>query len=123
MIRHTGIALLILCSMLTAACKQNTKTAPKEDSYYETLEVSLGSRTLTTGYSAAISGVQTVEIRPQVSGMITEIMIEEGESVRKGQVLFVIDHPLQSHPCIFSSDVRFGWRPYYSSLSYCFRRP
>ena len=91
MIKHTGIAFIMLCSLLVAACKQNTKTAPKEDSYYETLEVSLGSRTLTTGYSAAISGVQTVEIRPQVSGMITEIMIEEGESVRKGQVLFVID--------------------------------
>ena len=55
------------------------------------MTVSLSDRTLTTGYSAAISGVQTVEIRPQVSGMITEIMIEEGESVRKGQVLFVID--------------------------------
>ena len=59
--------------------------------YYETFEVALADRTLSTGYSAAISGVQTVEIRPQVSGMITEILIEEGESVSKGQVLFVID--------------------------------
>ena len=58
---------------------------------YETLEITLSDRTLTTGYSAAISGVQTVEIRPQVSGMITDILIEEGESVSKGQVLFVID--------------------------------
>ena len=32
-----------------------------------------------------------MEIRPQVSGMITDILIEEGESVRKGQVLFIID--------------------------------
>ncbi|MBQ2452167.1 MAG: efflux RND transporter periplasmic adaptor subunit, partial [Bacteroidales bacterium] len=61
------------------------------DSFYETLTVHLSDRTLTTGYSAAISGVQTVEIRPQVSGMITDILIEEGESVRKGQVLFIID--------------------------------
>ena len=55
------------------------------------MSVTRGERTLTTGYSAAISGVQTVEIRPQVSGMITEVLIEEGENVRKGQVLFVID--------------------------------
>ena len=55
------------------------------------MEITLGDRTLTTEYSAAISGVQTVEIRPQVSGMITDILIEEGESVSKGQVLFVID--------------------------------
>ena len=84
MIFAAGLAML-------SACNQSTKTAPKGETYYETLEVTLSDRTLSTGYSAAISGVQTVEIRPQVSGMITEILIEEGESVRKGQVLFIID--------------------------------
>ena len=84
MIFAAGLAIL-------SACNQSTKTAPKGETYYETLEVTLCDRTLSTGYSAAISGVQTVEIRPQVSGMITEILIEEGESVRKGQVLFIID--------------------------------
>ena len=76
---------------ILSACNQSTKTAPKGETYYETLEVSLCDRTLSTGYSAAISGVQTVEIRPQVRGMITDILIEEGESVRKDQILFVID--------------------------------
>ena len=84
MIFAAGLAML-------SACNQSTKTAPKGETYYETVEVALCDRTLSTGYSAAISGVQTVEIRPQVSGMITEILIEEGENVRKGQVLFVID--------------------------------
>ena len=91
MIRKLAFTLLCISGIMLSACKEGTKTAPKEDSYYETFEVILGDRTLSTGYSAAISGVQTVEIRPQVSGMITQILIEEGESVRKGQVLFVID--------------------------------
>lgn len=89
--KRTAIVILMLCGLLATACKEGTKTAPKGDTLYETLEVTLGDRTLSTGYSAAISGVQTVEIRPQVSGMITDILIEEGESVRKGQVLFIID--------------------------------
>lgn len=89
--RRTITVILIISGILLSACKEGTKNAPKENSTYETLEISLTERTLTTGYSAAISGVQTVEIRPQVSGMITEIMIEEGESVRKDQVLFIID--------------------------------
>ena len=89
--KRTAIVILLLCGLLATACKEWTKTAPKGDTLYETLEVTLGDRTLSTGYSAAISGVQTVEIRPQVSGMITDILIEEGESVRKGQVLFIID--------------------------------
>ena len=86
----TAFILIAGIGMLTS-CKENAKNTPAEENLYETLEISLSQRTLTTGYSAAISGVQTVEIRPQVSGMITEIKIEEGESVRKDQVLFVID--------------------------------
>jgi len=91
MMKRIAFATLAVCCMAMTACKEGTTTAPKGDAYYETLQVTLTDRTLSTGYSAAISGVQTVEIRPQVSGMITEILIEEGESVRKGQVLFIID--------------------------------
>ena len=90
--RHKILAFLTLSAAIFGSCNQNpTTVASKNDTVYPTLEVQRSDRTLTTGYSAAISGVQTVEIRPQVSGMITDILIEEGESVRKGQVLFVID--------------------------------
>ena len=83
--------IALLFAILMVSCKEEKKEAAQKENYYETMSVTRGERTLTTGYSAAISGVQTVEIRPQISGMITEILIEEGESVRKGQVLFVID--------------------------------
>ena len=107
MMRKIAFAFLAVSALLTLSCKQGTKTAPKGDTYYETLEVSLSDRTLSTGYSAAISGVQTVEIRPQVSGMITEILIEEGESVRKGQVLFIIDQtPYKAAYEIASANVK-----------------
>ena len=86
------VLAIIFGAIALASCNQNkTQTAAQKENYYETMEVTLSDRTLTTGYSAAISGVQTVEIRPQVSGMITDILIEEGESVTKGQVLFIID--------------------------------
>lgn len=85
------LALISASILLLPACKDSKTQAAAGETFYETVTISLSDRTLTTGYSAAISGVQTVEIRPQVSGMITDILIEEGESVRKGQVLFVID--------------------------------
>ena len=84
-------AIMAICAIALTSCRQAQETKTQKENYYETMEVTLGERTLTTGYSAAISGVQTVEIRPQVSGMITDILIEEGENVTKGQVLFVID--------------------------------
>ena len=86
------IALItLLCAALLVSCKEEKKVEVKKEHYYETLSVTRGDRVLRTGYPATISGMQTVEIRPQVSGMITEVLIEEGESVHKGQVLFIID--------------------------------
>ena len=48
-------------------------------------------RTLTREYTAVVEGRQSVEIRPQVSGTITEVCIDEGAKVSKGQPLFIID--------------------------------
>ncbi|MGM9688245.1 MAG: efflux RND transporter periplasmic adaptor subunit [Alloprevotella sp.] len=56
-----------------------------------TMTVSLTNKTLTTSYSASVKGKQDVEIRPQVSGLITAVHVTEGEKVRKGQPLFTID--------------------------------
>lgn len=58
---------------------------------YKVLVVTSTDKTLTTSYSASIKGKQDVEIRPQISGLITEVRVREGEKVRKGQPLFVID--------------------------------
>ena len=90
--RHTILGVILITAALFSSCRQSSSSSTqKGDTYYPVLEVQKSDIVLTTGYSAAISGVQTVEIRPQVSGMITDILIEEGESVSKGQVLFIID--------------------------------
>lgn len=43
------------------------------------------------GYSARLEAVEYAEIRPQVSGTITEVKFEDGQEVEQGDVLFVID--------------------------------
>ena len=95
--------IALLFAVLMASCKEEKKEAAQKENYYETMSVTRGERTLTTGYSAAISGVQTVEIRPQISGMITEILIEEGSvdihqrtsgGVLNQAVQGVVDHNL-----------------------------
>ena len=55
------------------------------------MEVSRGTRTLSQSYTAVINGRQSVEIRPQVSGTITQVCIAEGAQVKKGQTLVIID--------------------------------
>lgn len=81
--------LIVLAGLSIASCK--SRTVEEETSDYKTLTVKLENRTLMQGYSARLDGQQVVEVRPQVSGLITHICIDEGEKVRKGQVLFVID--------------------------------
>ena len=53
---------------------------------------SLGcSRRRATSYSATIRGRQDIDIYPQVSGTIEKLCVTEGQKVRRGQLLFIID--------------------------------
>lgn len=58
---------------------------------YKTMTVSAGDRELEQSYSATIRGRQDIEIYPQVSGRLMKLLVNEGDVVRKGQTLFVID--------------------------------
>jgi membrane fusion protein, multidrug efflux system len=42
-------------------------------------------------YTGRLAPMGTVEVRPKVSGYLTEVKFEDGDMVKKGQVLFVID--------------------------------
>lgn len=83
-----GTCLVALLGLLTA-CTQSAGTS--QEGGYKTMTVKKENRLLTNSYSAVVKGRQSVEIRPQVSGTITDICVKEGAKVQKGQVLFVID--------------------------------
>lgn len=72
-------------------CRADIVRLPADTAGYRTLAVKLEDRTLKSEYTARLQGQQVVEVRPQVSGLITRICIGEGQKVRQGQVLFVID--------------------------------
>ena len=55
---------------------------------YRVMAVESHPVTLDKHYPATLQGKQTVEIRPRVAGYIEEILVDEGASVKKGQVLF-----------------------------------
>ena len=47
---------------------------------------------LSSTYPATIKGKTDVEIRPQVTGFITNVLVDEGQHVVKGQPLFKLDN-------------------------------
>lgn len=83
------IALGVCCMAVLSGCQQNVQQQVEQN--YPLMTVKPEDRELSVSYSAVIEGKQDVEIRPQVSGTITQVLVKEGAHVRKGQVLFVID--------------------------------
>ena len=82
----TAIALWCIVAV---GCKQSPVI--QQSSGYTTMTVFTSEKTLSNNYSASIRGKQDIDIYPQVSGFITKLCVTEGESVKKGQVLFIID--------------------------------
>lgn len=84
-----GVAMI---GMAVVSCsrsnEEQTADVPKE---YPLSVVKPEDRNLSVKYSAVLEGRQDVEVRPEVSGQITKVCINEGAHVKKGQVLFIID--------------------------------
>lgn len=85
-----SILVIGLCCATLFSCQQNRQTQ-QGGGDYPLLTLKPEDRQLSVKYSAVIEGKQDVEVRPQVSGTITQVLVEEGAPVHKGQVLFVID--------------------------------
>ena len=77
-----------IAAMLTSCGGQQGKMGDNE---FAVRTIETQSTELQTSYPATIRGVQDVEIRPMVSGFITKMYVKEGQSVKKGQVLFEIN--------------------------------
>ena len=84
------MAGMATCLAVMVSCKQASE-APMGGAGYATMKVEVADRSLSTSYSATIRGRQDIDIYPQVGGTIQRVCVTEGEPVRKGQVLFIID--------------------------------
>ena len=87
LIRGLAFMLVMMCAV---SCK-NKGNEEKKPATYKTMRVEQSTRSLESEYTAQLSGKQMVEVRPQVEGLIERICIDEGDMVRKGQTLFVIN--------------------------------
>ena len=92
-IQPKSMLLGVACATLFA-CSGNRQTMQMGVPDYAVATVEPQSITLSTSRSGTFEGRQDIEIRPNVSGFITQVCVDEGATVKKGEVLFVID-PVQ----------------------------
>ena len=82
-----AVPMAVLALLGSCGVKMPQET-PKS---YETLTLEKQDITIPLKFSAKMKGTNDVTISPQVSGQLVEICVQEGQQVKKGQKLFVID--------------------------------
>ena len=87
---HSSLFFGFALAFMLCCCGQSQQ----EDSpqaIYETSIVKPESRTLESFYPTTIQGRQDVDVFAQITGKIVKVCVTEGQTVKKGQTLFVID--------------------------------
>lgn len=88
----TALIALSSCSGGDKAAQQQMMMMQQAAPQIATITLNYENSDLSTTYPATIKGKTDVEIRPQVSGFITKVLVDEGQHVVKGQPLFNIDN-------------------------------
>ena len=86
-------ALLILSSCGNKDQKKAGAGAADQIQSYPVVALSARSTSLEIDYPATLEGIQNIDIRPKVDGFIEKIYVDEGATVKKGQLLFSINAP------------------------------
>ncbi len=85
---YLGTSVLLLGLMLTD-CTSKSETKKQVASLpFPVIQLSRQSATLDHDYASNLEAVQNVEVRARVAGYLDKIMVDEGQAVRKGQLLF-----------------------------------
>lgn len=88
--------ILPLTSILfISSCGSNEKQEEQDTKVdLPTMVVESSTQSMFAEYPASIESATHIQIRPQVSGILTQIFVDEGQFVSKGQALFKIDDRL-----------------------------
>ncbi len=89
--KTAGMALATATVLCMTACGGQQQQAQAPTPEIATITVDYGNSDLESAYPATIKGRTDIDIRPQVTGFITKVHVDEGQQVKKGQVLFTLD--------------------------------
>lgn len=86
------VTFLILSAIFFISCAdKNAAPPPSAAPQLPVLSITKEDVTTESEYPASIQGAVDVEIRPQVSGNLERVLVDEGAYVTKGQTLFKIN--------------------------------
>ncbi|MDE6651684.1 MAG: efflux RND transporter periplasmic adaptor subunit [Paramuribaculum sp.] len=90
-LKTTGIMLAGAALVILTGCGGKQQMPQAQAPAIATVTVEATNSQLENTYPVTIKGKTDIDIRPQVTGFITKVHVDEGQRVRKGQVLFTLD--------------------------------
>lgn len=88
--KHDLKGIFMIC-LVAVLCSCNIDMPKETQSSFETMTVKKSDIELPYKFSARMKGQNDVTVTPQVGGQLMKICVAEGQQVKKGQTLFVID--------------------------------
>ena len=83
---------LFITAVLAISCQDNEQEQQQvAASPFPVIEVPQRTVTGFTSYPVSIEGIVNSAVRAKVPGYITQVLVDEGEKVRKGQILFKLE--------------------------------
>ena len=87
----SGISMMLAAVALLPSCSKQQQQMQMPAPEIATITLTPQTADLNSTFPATIKGKTDIDIRPQVTGFITKVHVDEGQHVRKGQVLFTLD--------------------------------
>jgi len=86
---------LIISAAFFTSCADSEGSQPAQQAQgpqpYPVIQVPTKTITGYTSYPSSIEGVVNSEVRAKVSGYVTDVLVDAGEKVKKGQLLFKLE--------------------------------
>lgn len=85
---------VLILAILLASCNSEKKPEQRNAAAdYEVLTVSSKDIEIFREFPVTIEGTENIEIYPKIEGFIEKVHVDEGEYVKKGQLLFSLNAP------------------------------
>lgn len=84
-------SFIVALVLVSCGKKEEQQMPPQGPAPFPVETVAKQDATVYQEYTANLEGQQNVEIRPKVNGFIQKIYVDEGQMVKKGQLLFKLE--------------------------------
>ncbi len=91
LILNKNIIVIVVLSIFLSACGDWKQANWGKTLQQPVIKITKGNYSGFTSYPTRLEGIQDIEIRAKVNGYIQNIFVDEGQFVKKGQLLFQLE--------------------------------